>query len=410
MGRKTVVGLGISITVLFASLLISIVYYTETIKGLQDQIVELHSQVAQLEGEKANLQNQVQNLQEENAALLDEISVKNVQIEKLHTQVGILNSQISNLQNQIALKEQQISSLESQVNSLITEKNILQMWLENNITFFEEQMSILNYQKLTLENTVENLTQEYNDLLYSYQCLQSEHYNYVMAYENLVEKVNWRWNQINVERFITPDDPAVKNLVFNITGGWSNPSDLNELLTDLKTMYNWVVNNIEYRYDGLYPILPYDPHETISFWDEMWQLPNETLELRKGDCEDMAILLCSMIRAYGNEQYFTEAIFIVGEDVGHIAVQIPSSENRIIILDPAGNYYTSDLSGNLTSKDIEEEINDWLNYWKPQLGSNVYVYRVFSDYIDETFNSTEEYLDWMKADRVEMGPIPFSKS
>jgi len=104
-----------------------------------------------------------------------------------------------------------------------------------------------------------------------------------------------------------------------------------------------------------------------------------------------------MIRAYGNKQYFTETIFIVGEDVGHIAVQIPSSENRIIILDPAGHYYTSDSSGNLTPKNTEEEINNWLNYWKPQLGNNIYVYRVFSDYIDETFNSTEEYLDWMNS-------------
>ena len=30
---------------------------------------------------------------------------------------------------------------------------------------------------------------------------------------------------------------------------------------------------------------------------EYWQLPTETLELRSGDCEDFAILLCTMLRA-----------------------------------------------------------------------------------------------------------------
>jgi len=358
MSRKVTVGLGISIIILFVSLLTSIVYYTGVI---------------------GELQNQIQNLQKENAALLNEISVKNSQIENLHAQIDDLNSQISYLQNQIALKEDQISSLKSQVNSLVTE------------------ISILNDQKLTLENRLEELTQEYNNLSYSYQSLQNEYHNYVTAYENLVEEVNWRWNQTDVEKFITPEDPAVKNLVFDITGGWSNPSDMNEFLADLKTMYDWIDNNIEYRSDGLYPMLPCDPREPLDFWDEMWQLPNETLDLREGDCEDMAILLCSMIRAYGNMQCSAEAIFILGKYVGHIAVQIPFPENKIIILDPAGYYYTSDPFGNLTPKSIEEEINNWLNYWKPYLGSSIYVHRVFSDYIDKPFDSTEEYLDWMNS-------------
>ena len=95
-----------------------------------------------------------------------------------------------------------------------------------------------------------------------------------------------------------------------------------------------------------------------------------------------------------------EVILIQGENGVHVAVQIPVTGNEIVILDPAGQYYTSDSLNHLTSKSIDEEIENWLNYWKPSLGDDVYVYRVFSDYIDQSFNSTEEYLDWMKNRQV----------
>ena len=66
-----------------------------------------------------------------------------------------------------------------------------------------------------------------------------------------------------------------------------------------------------------------------------------------------------------------------------------------MILDPAGLYYTHDAWGNIAFEDIDTEINNWLNYWKPILGSDVRVVRVFSDYIDIKFNNMSEYLTWM---------------
>jgi hypothetical protein len=160
-------------------------------------------------------------------------------------------------------------------------------------------------------------------------------------------------------------------------------------------MYTWVVNNIEYRYDGLYPMLPYDPSGDLQFRKDVWQFPNETLSLRKGDCEDMAILLCSMIRCYSGMKYPVECIIIVNSTLGHMAVQIPVSGYKLVILDPAGKYYSHDIWGNIAFNDITTEINNWLNYWKPYMGSDVYVSRVFSDYIDKTFTSTNEYITWM---------------
>lgn len=207
--------------------------------------------------------------------------------------------------------------------------------------------------------------------------------------------MNKRWDKIDLKPFIMPNDQAVINIVYEVTGGWSNLGDWDEFWWDVKAMYNWVVNNIEYRSDGLYPVLPYEPFGELGFWNEMWQLPNETLSLRKGDCEDMAILLCSMIRCYAGMQYYVEAIVIYSSIVGHVAVQIPVENYKLVILDPAGKYYSSDMWGNIAFNSIEEEINNWLNYWKPYMGEDVYVYRVFSDYVDEKFTSTSEYLEWM---------------
>jgi len=51
---------------------------------------------------------------------------------------------------------------------------------------------------------------------------------------------------------------------------------------------NWVGKNIEYVQD-----------EEIHNTSEFWQLSVETLKGRTGDCEDFAILLCSLLRADG---------------------------------------------------------------------------------------------------------------
>jgi len=196
--------------------------------------------------------------------------------------------------------------------------------------------------------------------------------------------------------FITSNDSSVQQVTNQITGGWSNQSDLNEYWTDIEALYNWVVDNIAYRSDGLFPLLPSSLSGEVDYITEMWQFPNETLSLEKGDCEDMAILLCSMIRCY-SQQHHAECIWITSADAGHAAVQIPVSGGKIVILDPAGNYYTSDILDNLVSKNIATEINNWLNYWKPQMGNDVRVYRVFSDYMDQTFASTAEYISWMNS-------------
>ena len=189
----------------------------------------------------------------------------------------------------------------------------------------------------------------------------------------------------NTRLFITPEEPEVVSLTYNITGKMANTTDPNSYWNDIKSMYDWVNDNIEYREDGLYPILPENPGDELEHTDQMAQFPNETLSFRSGDCEDIAILLTSMVRAYFDSQFTVECIWITGETAGHVAVQIPFAGEKMVILDPVRDYYSHDTFGNIALNAISAELYNWMSIWRPSLGTDVHVYRLFSDYMDEYY-------------------------
>jgi hypothetical protein len=235
----------------------------------------------------------------------------------------------------------------------------------------------------------------YDSLQGDYTSLQDQHDAFVSNYDALRDLVNQRSQHNDVSEFITPNDPSVNQKVIQITGGWSDQSDWIEFWDDVKAMYDWVVSNIDYRSDGFYPVLPSNPSYGVYYRTEMWQFPNETLSEKRGDCEDMSILLASLILNYHGEEYWVECIEIESSSSGHLAVQLPVEGDKITILDPAGNYYTSDYFGNIDNIDISTEIYDWLDYWKPTMGNDVHVERVFSNNLDKSFSSTNAYTTWM---------------
>jgi hypothetical protein len=182
----------------------------------------------------------------------------------------------------------------------------------------------------------------------------------VAAYQNLRNIVNQRSTYIDISNFITPQDFDVISTVYSITGGWSDTSDFNEFWTDIKALYTWTRANIDYRYDGLSPVLPFDSSYDLYYKQDMWQFPNETLDLKKGDCDDQAILLCSMIRFYTDMYYSTEYVWITDSNAAHVGVQIPVAGDKLVLFDPAGDYYSHNLLGNIVFNDISVEINNWL--------------------------------------------------
>jgi hypothetical protein len=105
--------------------------------------------------------------------------------------------------------------------------------------------------------------------------------------------------------YITPNEPTLvtlKNQIlkekFILTPNWI-------------ALRDWVSNNVKYKYDS-------DVHGE----EDYWQLPKETIQLRTGDCEDYAILLCSLLRADG---WSSNSVYvIVGEQNNnyHVWVKI----------------------------------------------------------------------------------------
>ncbi len=327
--------------------------------------------------------------------------------ELLTSERDTLKNEYDKLMNNYSALQSEQSALQSSHDSLQSDYNSL----ESDYNSLQSLHSSFQLDYFILKSNYDSLQSKYNSLQSDFDSLQSDFssvqtaYNslvsnnpYVSDYDNLRNQINSRtvhYSYTNLSGFITPTDAAVVTKVTEITGGWNNTSNWNEYWSDIVKMYDWVVNEVEYRADGLFPVIPSTPSGSIEYQPEMWQFPNETLDLRKGDCEDMAILLNSMVLCYNGGEYQTECILIMGSNGGHMAVQIPVAGNKLTILDPAGNYYTSTPYGDIDMRDISTEISTWLNAWKPEMGNDAYVTRVFSGDLDKSFSSTNEYTSWM---------------
>jgi len=104
----------------------------------------------------------------------------------------------------------------------------------------------------------------------------------------------------NPQRFIQPDCPTIQQLASQ--------------LDSIEDAYYWVAQNIFYV-----------PDSSLGS-SEVWLYPSQTIQRKKGDCEDFAILLCSLIRAKGTP---AEEVRVVaglvpsdGELVGHAWVEL----------------------------------------------------------------------------------------
>jgi hypothetical protein len=91
---------------------------------------------------------------------------------------------------------------------------------------------------------------------------------------------------------ITVDDPVVGAKVEEITTPYSTPGQTQYAL------FAYVRDEIEYTTEGNPKKWEY-PRSFLQFKSDFWQLPRETIEWGKGDCEDLAILMCTLLRAEG---------------------------------------------------------------------------------------------------------------
>jgi hypothetical protein len=200
----------------------------------------------------------------------------------------------------------------------------------------------------------------------------------------------------NYTAFIQPE--TVKTLCKSIID--SNKT----ILENLGTLYNYVLDNIEYAYDN-------DTHP--GYWD-YWQTPTQTLQLKKGDCEDMSILLLSLIKAYKPDlnAWLISIFSTTPSGVGHSAVVV-SFEQNVTILDVAGGYYTGDYimtikpdgvswSGGtetITAKPTEQEMNQWLAFWNVLGVESARVTRALNDQEEFSFDNNSDFITFLEDEK-----------
>jgi len=150
-------------------------------------------------------------------------------------------------------------------------------------------------------------------------------------------------NPDRVKLFVTPREASLFALK-------------NELLKDapLKVkdwiaLRNLVGDNIQYRHD-----------DEVYGVSEYWQFGKETVSLRTDDCEDFAILLCSLLRAAG---YSSNNVYVViGKNANgyHAWVKINLGSVGWYNLEPQENGFATLVGDFITLSDYQAlyEFND----------------------------------------------------
>ena len=296
---------------------------------------------------------------------------------------------------QVNITKVQLADTKVRLDDTLVDLDDTLVELDNTEAQLTDTKTSLNTTKAELVDTEAELVVTENNLEMTESRLETEKANnsrMLSQYVGLKQEIDSKMGrtQEDMQSFITPNDSSVSARVMEITGGYSG--DVNDYWKDAKRLYSWVVSNISYSYDSYMPILP----ETISgelIWgQECWRMPEETLEDETGDCEDMAVLLASMLLSYNEGDYAIWAIEIRSEDAGHVAVAFPVQGGKLTILDPAGNYYTGQY-GALDSSNISYAVNKWLSHWQRQM-PNAEIVRVFSGNFYEEFSSTDEFITW----------------
>ena len=98
-----------------------------------------------------------------------------------------------------------------------------------------------------------------------------------------------------------------------------------------KRLYNWIYWNLYYEYD---PYIPTNTSYLKASFNDFWKMPNETIATYGGDCEDLALLVYSVLKDKGYETYLLGWYTDVS---GHMAVLVKYNDNWFIV-DPAGNW------------------------------------------------------------------------
>jgi hypothetical protein len=202
--------------------------------------------------QKLTINNQTETIDQYNSTIeVQELTIYN-QTEKIDQYISTIqeNEQIKdNLNQQIKEKNEEISELNlsitnktSQIKNITNQKDQIQIWLNNNITTYEEQIDIMQNQNLTNQQTIvelqnQNLT---NQQIINTQQNQLNTSNQLI-YTLTVEKTELENRTDKLESVLTFNNSDLQTLAFHIVGekeDWINNTDINHIYNELSTRNN----------------------------------------------------------------------------------------------------------------------------------------------------------------------------
>lgn len=211
-------------------------------------------------------------------------------------------------------------------------------------------------------------------------------------------------------KLIDSENREIGYIVWSVTRGWDGSES--DKWNDWLALYNWVRKNVKYAYDkGTKYIIPLKADIAgeerivdikVGWAKDYWKYASETLRDRKGDCEDMAILLAALIKYYNihyvkiNYAYYVFAMTFYNKNSGHAAVLIPVQGGRITILDPAGNYYTSYSIGFFFKVIYAYTIETELQNYQKHIGKIKNIYAIFNDQTYHKFKNLQQFTNYFK--------------
>lgn len=182
--------------------------------------------------------------------------------------------------------------------------------LEDTLLFYNQEKSDLQDKIKITENSIEVENGGILDL-------QTKIFQREQSINGLKDQINnyEKLKKYDMTVFITPDSQNIKSFS-------------NEIITsDPVQIYKFVRDEIKYVEDYL----------TYDYRFEYWQFPEETLRLRTGDCEDQAILLCTLFRAKGYGPDDVKVVFgLTSANTGHAWVEL-FYEGNWVVFDPTSS-------------------------------------------------------------------------
>jgi len=135
------------------------------------------------------------------------------------------------------------------------------------------------------------------------------------------DKHDWCGDPKDLVYFLTPDDKQIFTESRRIISRYSKSKNPEDALQIAEHIYNFIRYSINYIHD------PKPLHQK----QDRVQYPVETLHSGSGDCEDLAILMISLLQSVGIEAAFAEFNSPRSED-GHVFILFDSRRNISQIL------------------------------------------------------------------------------